>query len=47
MTTMIMFHEVENADMKAFEEFLASEELQKQTAADGIKLETLRTLTES
>lgn len=37
---------LEIPDMKAFEEFLASEELQKATAADGLKIETLRMLTE-
>ena len=90
MTTLIMFHEVENAenwvnswkkgegikhelfgkigvkvrtfrdpnnpnmtggilevpDMKAFEELLATEEIQKATAADGMKMETLRVLSE-
>ena len=90
MTTLIMFHEVENAEnwanswkkgegikhklfgkigvkvrtfqdpnnpnmtggilevpnMKAFEELLATEEIQKATVADGMKMETLRGLSE-
>ncbi len=37
---------LEVPDMKAFEEFLASEEIQKATAADGLKVETMRVLHE-
>ena len=36
----------EVSDMKAFEEFMASDEGQKAMAEDGLKVETMRVLTE-